>query len=533
MIKKSRTLFLSLALCASVSYAEDDGGFFTVGYQLGQVMQDVQNPGGTKRDELAQLLNSSETNNINGNSVGGNVAGALSNAFSQYFYSLLGAYPTKISNNGNDVAANTLFQGAVGNGTCASAGTSNSSFTTTQADCTAAGYYWLPSLSDKLASTISQEAGAGAVITNGTNTTFPNMQQQLAFLNAGNVFFDTVNQVLAQITNTSGTSGTGSTGTGSGPDNTISSGYTAGAIAYLKQQQQTLNDAANSLRQDELLLEAFNSAVAANIGNKEFNSEVFTGLVQGIIDQSQKVYSTFNVSTINVASAIANGIKDQNVISNLSNRVNQLPSALLNVQETLQKISALNNQVRSMTYLPQFRAGNSRATNITNGFYTKVGYKQFFGTRRNLGVRYYGFFSYNGASVGFKSTLNNVGISTYGVGADILYNIFSRSYQNRSVDMGFFGGIQIGGETISSTLKNDINVKKFGKVANTHFQFLFDFGMRMNFGKLGEKTKRHNQHTIEFGVVVPTIYSAYYKSEGTTVKYFRPYSVYWTYGYSF
>nr|AAB33822.1 HopC=porin {N-terminal} [Helicobacter pylori, NTCC 11637, Peptide Partial, 24 aa] [Helicobacter pylori] len=24
---------------------EDDGGFFTVGYQLGQVMQDVQNPG--------------------------------------------------------------------------------------------------------------------------------------------------------------------------------------------------------------------------------------------------------------------------------------------------------------------------------------------------------------------------------------------------------------------------------------------------------------------------------------------------------
>ncbi|WP_199497896.1 outer membrane beta-barrel protein, partial [Helicobacter pylori] len=55
----------------------------------------------------------------------------------------------------------------------------------------------------------------------------------------------------------------------------------------------------------------------------------------------------------------------------------------------------------------------------------------------------------------------------------------------------------------------------------------------MNFGKLDGKSNRHNQHTVEFGVVVPTIYNTYYKSAGTTVKYFRPYSVYWSYGYSF
>ncbi|CAK00041.1 outer membrane protein [Helicobacter acinonychis] len=516
MIKKSRTLFLSLALCASISYAEDDGGFFTVGYQLGQVMQDVQNPGGTKRDELAQALNSDVTNNINGNNTGGNVVGALSNAFSQYLYSLLGAYPKGISSNSSDVAANTLFQSAVGNGTCAAAGTTSDSYIRTQEECTAAGYYWLPSLSDKIFSTIATSFGTTATITNGTDTTFPNMQQQLAYLNAGNAFFDTVNNVL-----------------GSSSTSTTNDGYSAGAIAYLKGQQSILNGAAYSLKEDELLLEAFNSAIAANIGNKEFNSEVFTGLVQGVIDQSQKVLNQLYGNTINVANAIANGISNQDTISNLSNRVNQLPSALLNVRETLNKISTLNDQVKSMPYLPQFRAGNSRATNIMNGFYTKVGYKQFFGTRRNLGVRYYGFFSYNGASVGFQSTLNSVGIFNYGVGTDILYNIFSRSYVNRSVDMGFFGGIQLAGESINSTLKDDINVKKFGKVTSTHFQFLFDFGMRMNFGKLGEKTKRHNQHTIEFGVVVPTIYSTYYKSAGTTVKYFRPYSVYWSYGYSF
>ncbi|GAA7431281.1 Hop family adhesin AlpA [Helicobacter pylori] len=514
MIKKNRTLFLSLALCASMSYAEDDGGFFTVGYQLGQVMQDVQNPGGTKRDELARELNADVTNNILNNNTGGNVAGALSNAFSQYLYSLLGAYPTSL--NGNDVSANALLQGAVGNGTCAAAGTASGNSLNTQSACTAAGYYWLPSLTNRVLSTIGSETNYG------TNTNFPNMQQQLTYLNAGNVFFNAMNKALEANTN-SGTSGA------TGPNNET---YSANAIQYLKGQQTILNNAADLLKQDELLLEAFNSAVAANIGNKEFNSAVFTGLVQGIIDQSQLVYNELTKNTITGSAVNSAGI-NSNQANSVQGRAGQLPNALLNAEETLNKINTLNNQVRSMPYLPQFRAGNSRSTNILNGFYTKIGYKQFFGKKRNIGLRYYGFFSYNGASVGFRSTQNNVGLYTYGVGTDVLYNIFSRSYQNRSVDMGFFSGIQLAGETFQSTLRDDPNVKLHGKINNTHFQFLFDFGMRMNFGKLDGKSNRHNQHTVEFGVVVPTIYNTYYKSAGTTVKYFRPYSVYWSYGYSF
>ncbi|WP_120820480.1 Hop family adhesin AlpA [Helicobacter pylori] len=518
MIKKNRTLFLSLALCASISYAEDDGGFFTVGYQLGQVMQDVQNPGGTKRDELARELNADVTNNILNNNTGGNVAGALSNAFSQYLYSLLGAYPEKL--NGNDVAANALLQGAVGNGTCAAAGTAGSSSLNTQSACTAAGYYWLPSLTDRVLSTIGSQTNYG------TDTNFTNMQQQLTYLNAGNVFFNAMNNALESITKSSN----GSTTSGATGQNGQT--YSTQAIQYLKDQQTILNNAANLLKQDELLLEAFNSAVAANIGNKEFNSAVFTGLVQGIIDQSQAVYNELTKNTISGSAVNGAGI-NSNQANAVNTRASQLPNALYNAEVTLNKINALNNQVRSMPYLPQFRAGNSRATNIMNGFYTKIGYKQFFGKKRNIGLRYYGFFSYNGASVGFRSTQNSVGLYTYGVGTDVLYNIFSRSYQNRSVDMGFFSGIQLAGETVQSTLRDDPNVKLHGTVNNTHFQFLFDFGMRMNFGKLDGKSNRHNQHTVEFGVVVPTIYNTYYKSAGTTVKYFRPYSVYWSYGYSF
>ncbi len=520
MIKKNRTLFLSLALCASISYAEDDGGFFTVGYQLGQVMQDVQNPGGTKRDELARELNADVTNNILNNNTGGNVAGALSNAFSQYLYSLLGAYPEKLS--GNDVAANALLQGAVGNGTCAAAGTAGSSSLNTQSACTAAGYYWLPSLTDRVLSTIGSQTNYG------TDTNFPNMQQQLTYLNAGNVFFNAMNNALKSIAKNNGNTSSGTSGATGQNGQT----YSAQAIQYLKEQQTILNSAANLLKQDELLLEAFNSAVAANIGNKEFNSAVFTGLVQGIIDQSQAVYNELTKNTISGSAVNGAGI-NSNQANAVNTRASQLPNALYNAEVTLNKINALNNQVRSMPYLPQFRAGNSRSTNIMNGFYTKIGYKQFFGKKRNIGLRYYGFFSYNGASVGFRSTQNSVGLYTYGVGTDVLYNIFSRSYQNRSVDMGFFSGIQLAGETVQSTLRDDPNVKLHGTVNNTHFQFLFDFGMRMNFGKLDGKSNRHNQHTVEFGVVVPTIYNTYYKSAGTTVKYFRPYSVYWSYGYSF
>ncbi|GAA8740666.1 Hop family adhesin AlpA [Helicobacter pylori] len=520
MIKKNRTLFLSLALCASISYAEDDGGFFTVGYQLGQVMQDVQNPGGAKSDELARELNADVTNNILNNNTGGNIAGALSNAFSQYLYSLLGAYPTKL--NSNDVSANALLSGVVGSGTCAAAGTAGGTSLNTQSTCTAAGYYWLPSLTDRILSTIGSQTNYG------TNTNFPNMQQQLTYLNAGNVFFNAMNKALEK-NGTATTSGTNGANGATGSDGQT---YSTQAIQYLQNQQNILNNAANLLKQDELLLEAFNSAVAANIGNKEFNSAVFTGLVQGIIDQSQLVYNELTKNTISGSAVNSAGI-NSNQANAVNTRASQLPNALYNAQVTLDKINALNNQVRSMPYLPQFRAGNSRSTNILNGFYTKIGYKQFFGKKRNIGLRYYGFFSYNGASVGFRSTQNNVGLYTYGVGTDVLYNIFSRSYQNRSVDMGFFSGIQLAGETFQSTLRDDPNVKLHGKINNTHFQFLFDFGMRMNFGKLDGKSNRHNQHTVEFGVVVPTIYNTYYKSAGTTVKYFRPYSVYWSYGYSF
>ncbi|MPX58968.1 hypothetical protein C0138_09335, partial [Moraxella catarrhalis] len=172
-----------------------------------------------------------------------------------------------------------------------------------------------PSLTNRILSTIGSQTNYG------TNTNFPNMQQQLTYLNAGNVFFNAMNKALEK--NKNGTT------TASGATGSDGQTYSLQAIQYLQDQQNILNNAANLLKQDELLLEAFNSAVAANIGNKEFNSAVFTGLVQGIIDQSQAVYNELTKNTISGSAVNSAGI-NSNQANAVNTRANQLPNALYN-----------------------------------------------------------------------------------------------------------------------------------------------------------------------------------------------------------
>ncbi|AFI05238.1 outer membrane protein [Helicobacter cetorum MIT 99-5656] len=71
-------------------------------------------------------------------------------------------------------------------------------------------------------------------------------------------------------------------------------------------------------------------------------------------------------------------------------------------------------------------------------------------------MRYYGFFSYNGANVGFKNICSTIDLFTYRVRADLLYNIFERSYTNKSLNLGLFSGIKLARELFSSTLKKTL-----------------------------------------------------------------------------
>ncbi|WP_310794149.1 Hop family adhesin SabA, partial [Helicobacter pylori] len=170
-----------------------------------------------------------------------------------------------------------------------------------------------------------------------------------------------------------------------------------------------------------------------------------------------------------------------------------------------------------------------------NGIGVQVGYKQFFGKKRNWGLRYYGFFDYNHAFI--KSSFFNSAsdVWTYGVGMDALYNFINDKNtnflgKNNKLSVGLFGGFALAG---TSWLNSEfVNLNMVGNIYSAkmnvaNFQFLFNLGLRMNLARPKKKDSDHAaQHGIELGVKIPTINTDYYSFMGAELKYRRLYSVY-------
>ncbi|GAA9393424.1 Hop family adhesin AlpB [Helicobacter pylori] len=519
MTQSQKVRFLApLSLALSLSFnpvgAEEDGGFMTFGYELGQVVQQVKNPGKIKAEELAGLLNSNTTNNTNINiaGTGGNVAGTLGNLFMNQLGNLIDLYPTLNTASVTQCGAtNSGSSGTAANGATAAAATTSNS-PCFQGNLTL--YNEMVGSIKTLSQNISKNIFQG-----NNNTTSTNLSNQLSELNTASVYLTYMNSFL-NANNQAG--GIFQHNTSQAYEN----GVTAQQIAYiLKQASITMgpsgdSGAAAAFLDAALAQHVFNSANAGN----DLSAKEFTSLVQNIVNNSQKALTLANNANISNSTGYQ---------VSYGGNINQARSTQLlnNTTNTLAKVTALNNELKANSWLGNFAAGNSSQVNAFNGFITKIGYKQFFGENKNVGLRYYGFFSYNGAGVGNGPTYNQVNLLTYGVGTDVLYNVFSRSFGSRSLHAGFFGGIQLAGDTYISTLRNSPQLAS--RPTATKFQFLFDLGLRMNFGILKKDLKSHNQHSIEIGVQIPTIYNTYYKAGGAEVKYFRPYSVYWVYGYAF
>ncbi|WQV92337.1 outer membrane beta-barrel protein [Helicobacter pylori] len=177
-----------------------------------------------------------------------------------------------------------------------------------------------------------------------------------------------------------------------------------------------------------------------------------------------------------------------------------------------------------------------------NGIGVQVGYKQFFGKKRNWGLRYYGFFDYNHAYI--KSNFFNSAsdVWTYGVGMDALYNFINDKNtnflgKNNKLSVGLFGGFALAGtswlnsQQVNLTMMNGIYN---AKVSTSNFQFLFDLGLRMNLARPKKKDSNHSaQHGMELGVKIPTINTDYYSFMGAELKYRRLYSVYLNYVFAY
>ncbi|PUD61546.1 outer membrane protein [Helicobacter pylori] len=167
---------------------------------------------------------------------------------------------------------------------------------------------------------------------------------------------------------------------------------------------------------------------------------------------------------------------------------------------------------------------NSQSNNgAMNGVGVQLGYKQFFGKNKFFGIRYYAFFDYNHAYIksNFFNSASNV--FTYGAGSDLLLNFINGgSDKNRKISFGIFGGIALAGTTwLNSQLVNLKTTTSIynAKINNTNFQFLFNTGLRL----------QGIHHGVELGVKIPTINTNYYSFMGAKLAYRRLYSLYLNY----
>ncbi|WP_181323894.1 Hop family outer membrane protein HopF [Helicobacter pylori] len=184
-----------------------------------------------------------------------------------------------------------------------------------------------------------------------------------------------------------------------------------------------------------------------------------------------------------------------------------------------------------ISYIPNLFSLRDYQSASMNGFGAKMGYKQFFTHKKNVGLRYYGFLDYGYANFGDTNLKVGANLVTYGVGTDFLYNFFERSRRRERTAIGLFFGAQIAGQTWSTNVTNLLSGQR-PDVKSSSFQFLFDLGLRTNFAKTHFNKHKLDQG-IEFGVKIPVIAHKYFATQGSSASYMRNFSFYVGYSVGF
>ncbi|GAA7018656.1 Hop family outer membrane protein HopL [Helicobacter pylori] len=215
----------------------------------------------------------------------------------------------------------------------------------------------------------------------------------------------------------------------------------------------------------------------------------------------------------------------------------KLIDAMINARNQVQNAQNQANNYGSQPILSQYVAAKSTQHGMSNGLGVGLGYKYFFGKARKLGLRHYFFFDYGYSEIGLANQSVKANIFAYGVGTDFLWNLFRRTYNTKALNFGLFAGVQLGGATWLSSLRQQI-IDNWGNANGIHsanFQVALNFGLRTNFAEFKRFAKKfHNQgvisqKSVEFGIKVPLINQAYLRSAGADVSYRRLYTFYINY----
>ncbi|WQU44607.1 Hop family outer membrane protein HopL [Helicobacter pylori] len=215
----------------------------------------------------------------------------------------------------------------------------------------------------------------------------------------------------------------------------------------------------------------------------------------------------------------------------------KLIDAMINARNQVQNAQNQANNYGSQPVLSQYAAAKSTQHGMSNGLGVGIGYKYFFGKARKLGLRHYFFFDYGFSEIGVANQSVKANIFAYGVGTDFLWNLFRRTYNAKALNFGLFAGVQLGGATWLSSLRQQIidNWGNANDIHSTNFQVALNFGVRTNFAEFKRFAKKfHNQgvisqKSVEFGIKVPLINQAYLNSAGADVSYRRLYTFYINY----
>ncbi|MGL2332327.1 Hop family outer membrane protein HopA [Helicobacter pylori] len=473
-----------LPLMASSLLAENDGVFMSVGYQIGEAVQQVKNTGEIQKvsnayENLNNLLTRYNELKQTASNTNSSTAQAINNLKES-------ASRLKTTPNTANQAVSSALSSAVGMWQVVASNLANNSLSTSEYDKINAISQLLQNTLEnknndlKIENDYDQLLGQASTIINTLQSQCPGIDGGNgkpwginASGNACTIFGNTFNAINSMIDSAKKAAEQARRTDPESP-NQPSAFTNADFTKNLNQVSSVINDTISYLKGDNLA--TIYNTLQKTPDSKGFHSLVSRSSYSYSLNETQ--YSQFQTTTKEFG----------------------------------------HNPFRSVGLI------NSQSNNgAMNGVGVQLGYKQFFGKNKFFGIRYYGFFDYNYAYIksNFFNSASNV--FTYGAGSDLLLNFINGgSDKNRKVSFGIFGGIALAGTTwLNSQLVNLKTTTSIynAKINNTNFQFLFNTGLRL----------QGIHHGVELGVKIPTINTNYYSFMGAKLAYRRLYSVYFNY----
>ncbi|GAA8378355.1 Hop family outer membrane protein HopA [Helicobacter pylori] len=473
-----------LSLMASSLFAEDDGAYMSVGYQIGEAAQMVKNTGEIQKVSNAyENLNNLLTRYNELKQTASNTDSSTTQAIDNLKES---ANRLKTTPNTANQAVSSALSSAVGMWQVIASNLANNSLSTSE-------YNKINAISQLLQNTLENKNNDLKIendydqLLTQASTIISTLQSQCPGIDGGNgkpwginasgnacaIFGNTFNAINSMIDSAKKAAAEARRTSPEGP-NQQNAFTNADFNKNLNQVSSVINDTISYLKGDNL--ETIYNTIQKTPNSKGFQSLVSRSSYSYSLNETQ--YSQFQTTTKEFG----------------------------------------HNPFRSVGLI------NSQSNNgAMNGVGVQLGYKQFFGKNKFFGIRYYGFFDYNYAYIksNFFNSASNV--FTYGAGSDLLLNFINGgSDRNRKVSFGIFGGIALAGTTWLNNQSANLKITNSAysaKINNTNFQFLFNTGLRL----------QGIHHGIELGVKIPTINTNYYSFMGAKLAYRRLYSLYLNY----